>query len=596
MFGDGENPMYNAGAGRNFMISIVKSVSIGCIVGPCYSSDNESVSYSTTQYWASGVSMTAASPGVMTINNHGLSAGTPVVFWTGTAPSPLALKTIYYVVNPTTNTFELAATPGGTPLNTTTTGSSLTFSGVVNGPNPGGPIVGGWLTGVATCQQAAIGNDLYTMDWGDETTPYLLNTEPMMPSGYTCQHHQGGVALGEGGDGSASLVNGWLEGIIAQGVIPLPAREQLIANNYARLNKIAPPSPTYINFVNGSTPSGWTFTRAACTNGVTVSGNANTCATDALYNNAAGASYNTYATNVPVIDSNGLGMFEKRNNYIPNSDCNYSAACPFPTGTTTLTTGSLSTGKTYKLFCNGTGTITPSSNGGTISSGTSAVQCSSGWEAITMSTAGTITLTASASGSTAVQWADLQDDATGNASTPSPHILTSTTLPATRQNDVMAIGGTVANLIGNGAFSMIVDMTPVILSNYNITTNWGYLIGGSSTGSPQVYFTNSNVYAGVNAADGIYNGTALATGTKYRIGAALAVGNYGLAINGTTYMADGSGTGVLTPWTSGLTYYLGYDLHLLGDCNCWIQDVAFYPNMLTRSQLTNKTNQSYTLP
>jgi len=42
---------------------------------------------------------------------------------TGTLPAPLATSTIYYVVNPTTDTFQLSLTPYGTPIDLTTTGT-----------------------------------------------------------------------------------------------------------------------------------------------------------------------------------------------------------------------------------------------------------------------------------------------------------------------------------------------------------------------------------------------------------------------------------------------------------------------------------------
>ena len=42
---------------------------------------------------------------------------------TGTLPSPLALATTYYVVNPTATTFQLSLTPYGTPIDLTSTGS-----------------------------------------------------------------------------------------------------------------------------------------------------------------------------------------------------------------------------------------------------------------------------------------------------------------------------------------------------------------------------------------------------------------------------------------------------------------------------------------
>lgn len=51
------------------------------------------------------------------------------VITTGTLPSPLAVATNYYIVNPTTDTFQLALTPYGTPIDITTQGIGYhTFS------------------------------------------------------------------------------------------------------------------------------------------------------------------------------------------------------------------------------------------------------------------------------------------------------------------------------------------------------------------------------------------------------------------------------------------------------------------------------------
>lgn len=61
---------------------------------------------------------------IFTASGHGLSDGDEVfVTTTGTLPAPLAVDTIYYVRDATTNTFKLAETSGGTAINITTTGS-----------------------------------------------------------------------------------------------------------------------------------------------------------------------------------------------------------------------------------------------------------------------------------------------------------------------------------------------------------------------------------------------------------------------------------------------------------------------------------------
>jgi microcystin-dependent protein len=64
--------------------------------------------------------ITIASPGVLTLNGHGLPNGAPVFLTTtGALPTGIAANTILYVVNATTNTFQLSATSGGAAINTT---------------------------------------------------------------------------------------------------------------------------------------------------------------------------------------------------------------------------------------------------------------------------------------------------------------------------------------------------------------------------------------------------------------------------------------------------------------------------------------------
>lgn len=69
---------------------------------------------------SSTVTITIASPGVVTWNANGLPDGTPVVFTTtGTLPTGITAGTIYYVLNRATNSFQLSQVPGGAPIVTT---------------------------------------------------------------------------------------------------------------------------------------------------------------------------------------------------------------------------------------------------------------------------------------------------------------------------------------------------------------------------------------------------------------------------------------------------------------------------------------------
>lgn len=74
--------------------------------------------------YQSTVTISNASPSVLTWNNHGLSNDDPILLTTtGSLPTGLSTGTKYYVVNASTNTFSLAATPGGTAINTSSAGS-----------------------------------------------------------------------------------------------------------------------------------------------------------------------------------------------------------------------------------------------------------------------------------------------------------------------------------------------------------------------------------------------------------------------------------------------------------------------------------------
>lgn len=88
---------------------------------------------------SSTVTMTIASPGVITWTAHGLSANDPVKFsTTGALPTGFTAGTTYYVVSAsiTTNTFQLSATAGGSAINTT--GSQSGVHTAINAPHGNG--------------------------------------------------------------------------------------------------------------------------------------------------------------------------------------------------------------------------------------------------------------------------------------------------------------------------------------------------------------------------------------------------------------------------------------------------------------------------
>lgn len=65
------------------------------------------------------VTITIASPGVITWTGHNFVANSPIVFTTtGALPTGLTAGTTYYVVSPAANTFQVSSTPGGAAINT----------------------------------------------------------------------------------------------------------------------------------------------------------------------------------------------------------------------------------------------------------------------------------------------------------------------------------------------------------------------------------------------------------------------------------------------------------------------------------------------
>ncbi len=86
------------------------------------------------------VTVSIASPGVVTYAAHLLSTGDSIIFATTSAlPTGLSVGLVYYVVNPTTDTFQLSTTVGGTAIATTgaqsgahtmTSSNTTTFAGM----------------------------------------------------------------------------------------------------------------------------------------------------------------------------------------------------------------------------------------------------------------------------------------------------------------------------------------------------------------------------------------------------------------------------------------------------------------------------------
>ena len=104
------------------------------------------------------VTMTIASPCVVSLTAHGLSNGDPVVFNTsGALPTGLTAGTVYYVVNKAADTFEVAATVGGASINTSGAQSGTHKVATGNDSNDGSAATraGAWLTIQHACDYMA---------------------------------------------------------------------------------------------------------------------------------------------------------------------------------------------------------------------------------------------------------------------------------------------------------------------------------------------------------------------------------------------------------------------------------------------------------
>lgn len=124
----------------------------------------------TTLVKSAVVTVTSATPGVVSWASHGMANGQPVVMSsTGTTPTGITAGTINYVVAAAAGTFELAATVGGAPIATTSTGT-----GTITCTALGGNIyAGSTVTGVTSGATATVGAAL--LRTGSWTTSLVGN-------------------------------------------------------------------------------------------------------------------------------------------------------------------------------------------------------------------------------------------------------------------------------------------------------------------------------------------------------------------------------------------------------------------------------------
>lgn len=88
----------------------------------------------TPAKWSgTSVTVTSASPAVVTWNSHGLVTGSEIIFNGTAVPTGVTAGSVYYVsaTDLTANTFKFSATNGGALVNTSSTGTSVTIDNVV---------------------------------------------------------------------------------------------------------------------------------------------------------------------------------------------------------------------------------------------------------------------------------------------------------------------------------------------------------------------------------------------------------------------------------------------------------------------------------
>lgn len=120
------------------------------------------------------VTITIASPGVITWNAHGLAAGQQVDFsTTGALPTGLTAGVDYYVVAPAANTFQVATTAGGTPINTTGTQSGVHTARLIATEIADGDTVTGVTSGATAIARRVL---LRLSTWGENPVGTIVFT------------------------------------------------------------------------------------------------------------------------------------------------------------------------------------------------------------------------------------------------------------------------------------------------------------------------------------------------------------------------------------------------------------------------------------
>lgn len=181
------------------------SVTIGSAGSGGAAGNNPGTAGGNTTVGISGVTVTIASPGVFTLNAHGLYVGQPISFTTsGALPTGLTAGTEYFVISAglTANAFEVSTSAGGAAVNTSGSQSGTHSLDVLvaNGGNPGGGGTGSTISSTVGTGGAA--------GTGNQTFPGMAGEVPGIISGVGPISNNQGASTPYGSGGYGAIVTG----------------------------------------------------------------------------------------------------------------------------------------------------------------------------------------------------------------------------------------------------------------------------------------------------------------------------------------------------------------------------------------------------